>query len=160
MTDLPWLVHGRSLVGVREVRGPRHNPEIVKWWAEIKRGGIKDDETPNCSAYVGAMFERAGIRSTRFEGAASWLRWGDALAAPTYGCVVVFARPGGHHVGFVVGVDGRGSLLVLGSNQDDSVSIAAFARGRARGYRWPSGFPWPADLQLALGSAPPSTKEA
>jgi hypothetical protein len=50
-----------------EIKGPRHNPLILQFWKGIKRGGIKDDETPWCAAFVGAMLERAGIKSTRFD---------------------------------------------------------------------------------------------
>ena len=52
------------------------------------------------------------------------------LQAPTVGCVVVFEREGGGHVGLVVGADTKGRLLVLGGNQGDAVSIAPFDRSR------------------------------
>ena len=42
---------------------------------------------------------------------------GKRLTKPAYGCLVVFTRQGGGHVGFVVGKDKAGNLLVLGGNQ-------------------------------------------
>lgn len=45
MMELPWIANGRALIGISEVKGSKHNPEIVQMWKDIKRGGIKDDET-------------------------------------------------------------------------------------------------------------------
>ena len=47
----------------------------------------------------------------------SYLSWGEKLDRPVLGCVVVFTRDGGGHVGFVVGKSTSGNLLVLGGNQ-------------------------------------------
>ncbi len=141
MTELPWIAEARRLNGIRETKGIQHHPEIVKMWKDIKRGGIKDDETPWCAALVGACLERVGIRSTRFESARSYLAGGKGLSEPRYGCIAVFTRKGGGHVGFVVGVDAKGNLLVLGGNQSDAVNIKAFQRSRVTGYRWPDSVP-------------------
>ena len=159
MAELPWIKEARRFIGEREIKGPKHNPLIVQWWKDIKRGGIRDDETPWCAAFTGAMLEHVGIRSTRFESAKSYLDWGIELKEPAYGCVVVFTRTGGGHVGFVVGRDEKGNLLVLGGNQGDAVSVAAFSVSRVSGYRWPYGVQF--DKQpLPLGNAAHSTSEA
>ena len=139
MMEPKWLQEARKLIGLRETKGPKHTPEILQMWRDIKRGGIKDDETPWCAAFVGAMLERSGIRSSRFESARSYLAWGDQLVEPIVGCVVVFSREGGGHVGFCVGQDSASNLLILGGNQSDEVNIRAFPRTRVTGYRWPSG---------------------
>ena len=65
--------------------------------------------------------------------------WADSqlmtkLYKPAYGCIVTFTRQGGGHVGFVVGKDTRGNLMVLGGSQGNAVSIAAFLSGRATGF--------------------------
>jgi hypothetical protein len=54
MSELPWIA-ARKHIGQMEIKGPRHNPLILQFWKDIKRGGIKDDETPWCAAFVGAM---------------------------------------------------------------------------------------------------------
>ncbi|EPZ6046381.1 TIGR02594 family protein [Enterobacter hormaechei] len=154
-----WLIEGRKHIGLAEIHGPKHNPEILQFWRDIKRGGIKDDETPWCAAFTGAMLERVGIRSTRFESAKSYLDWGEKLDAPIYGCVVVFTRSGGGHVGFVVGKRLNGDLLVLGGNQSDAVNIRAFSTERVTGYRWPTGEPRTTQA-LPTGDAALSTNEA
>jgi len=157
--ELPWISQARQFIGLREIPGPKHAPEILQMWRDIKRGGIKDDETPWCAAFVGSMLERSGIQSTRFEGARSYMEWGERLDKPIYGCVVVFTRSGGGHVGFVVGQAENGNLLVLGGNQSDAVNIKAFSTDRVTGYRWPAGYDKP-DFSLPVGAAAMSTKEA
>jgi len=136
---LRWIEMAKNHIGVAEVKGATHNPVIVQFWKDIRRGGIRDDETPWCAAFVGAMLERCGIQSSRFESAKSYLSWGEQLDRPVYGCVVVFSRGGGGHVGFVVGKDKAGNLLVLGGNQGDAVNVKAFPLSRVTGYRWPQG---------------------
>ncbi len=158
--DLPWLQQARQLDGLREVKGAEHSPEILQMWKDIRRGGIKDDETPWCAAFAGAMLERSGIQSSRFESAKSYLQWGDPLPGPVYGCIVVFTREGGGHVGFVVGWDEQGRLLVLGGNQGDAVNVKAFTQDRVSGYRWPSGYPLPSDPMPVLAAGELSTRES
>ncbi|EOC1317134.1 TIGR02594 family protein [Cronobacter turicensis] len=139
--DPAWIEEASKHLGLREIKGPQHNAEILQFWRDIKRSGIKDDETPWCAAFVGAMLERSGIRSTRFESAKSYLEWGETLNEARYGCIVVFNRSGGGHVGFVVGETSAGELRVLGGNQSDAVNIQAFPLERVAGYRWPTGQP-------------------
>jgi len=155
-----WLIEARKYLGLAEVKGPDHNPEILQMWRDIKRGGIKDDETPWCAAFVGAMLERVGIRSSRFESARSYLEWGQLLALPVLGCIAVFTRQGGGHVGFVVGRDKAGNLLILGGNQSDAVNIKAFPVSRLTGYRWPTGVVVPAEPLPVLSGAQFSEREA
>lgn len=160
MIEFPWIAKGRALIGTTEIKGGKHNPEILQMWKGIKRGGIKDDETPWCAAFVGAMLERSNIRSTRFESAKSYLDWGVPLDVPVYGCVAVFTRVGGGHVGFVVGQTESGDLLILGGNQGDAVNIKAFKSDRVSGYRWHSGFGAIPKMMLPIGSAQLSQNEA
>ena len=48
------------------------------------------------------------------------------LNNPAYGCIVVFSRAGGGHVGFLVGKDKQGNLMILGGNQSNAVNIKPF----------------------------------
>jgi uncharacterized protein (TIGR02594 family) len=154
MSEEPlWVVEAKKHLGLTEVHGSAHSPEILQMWRDIKRGGIKDDETPWCAAFVGAMLERTGCRSSRFEGASSYLKWGTTIPEPVYGCIVVFTRKGGGHVGFVVGRTPKGELLVLGGNQSDAVNVKAFGLSRVSGFRWPVEYPVPNSM-LATDSSP------
>ena len=159
MIEPRWITLAKKLQGLKEIKGAQHEPEILQMWRDIKRGGIKNDETPWCAAFVGSVLERSAIRSTRFESARSYLDWGVKLDKPVYGCIVVFSRNGGGHVGFVVGIDANGNLLVLGGNQSDEVNIRSFPKDRVVGYRYPAGEPIPTD-PLVVGSAAISEREA
>lgn len=160
MTEPRWLGEARKLIGLKEISGKAHSPEIVQMWKDIRRGGIKDDETPWCAAFVGAILERVGIQSSRFESAHSYLDWGSRLNSPVNGCVVVFARNGGGHVGFVVGATKDGGLLVLGGNQDNEVNVKAFPWTRVVGFRWPEGEPMPPHEPLVVFDGMESRSEA
>lgn len=161
MNTPPWIVEAKRHEGLTEIKGQEHAQEILQFWKDIKRGGIKTDEIAWCAAFVGACLERVGIESTRFESAGSYLTWGVPLSDPLYGCVVIFSRKGGGHVGFVVGVDEQNRLMVLGGNQGDAVSVAPFDRDRVIGYRWPAetdGTNQP--LPVITSAAASSTNEA
>ena len=161
MTKLPeWLAEASKFIGLQEIKGADHAPDILQMWKDIKRGGIKDDETPWCAAFVGAMLERSGVRSSRFESAKSYLEWGQLIALPVVGCVVVFTRQGGGHVGFAVGRDKDGNLLILGGNQSDAVNVKAFPVSRVSGYRWPDGVQVPSESLPVLNSEQMSGRES
>lgn len=146
MTELDWIAKARNYIGLREIPGQEHNPKLLymlevmgrfnaearAWWA--------DDETPWCGLFVGYVLGK----SRRFV-VKEWYRaseWNGKtmteLPEPAYGCLVTFTRDGGGHVGFVVGRDKAGNIMVLGGNQGNEVNIRPFARERVTGYFWPS----------------------
>ncbi len=88
--------------------------------------------------------------SSRYESARPYMTWGKAIPAPLPGCIVVFSRNGGGHVAFVLGTDKAGNLMCLGGNQGNAVTIAAFSRDRAIGYRWPAAVPLPRTTALPV----------
>lgn len=141
MNEPIWLTEARKYIGQKEYPGAANNPWIVSLWKMIKRGGIKSDAVPWCAAFVGGCLEAVGIISSRFESAKSYMTWGLPLKYPVPGCIAVFSRAGGGHVGFVVAGDGNGRLLILGGNQGNQVSIAPFDESRVVGYRWPRAVP-------------------
>ena len=132
--------HGRIVV-----RGPGSAPVV----------------TGNCAAFVGGCLEEVGIISSRFESARSYMTWGVPLSQPVPGCIAVFSRSGGGHVGFVIADDGERRLLILGGNQKDQVSIAPFEKSRVMGYRWPRAVPITDRTLRVIGSTQASsTNEA
>jgi uncharacterized protein (TIGR02594 family) len=167
-----WLEKAKQYIGLTEVKGAGHNPKILEFWKTIKLGGIKDDETSWCAAFVGAVLENCGIRSTRKENARSYEHWGVKLDEPVEGAIVVFWRynPKGiyGHVGFVAGRDQAGNLMVLGGNQGDKVSVRPFSTERVLCYRWPAvtafearfGKPGLENLPLISSDGKLSTNEA
>jgi uncharacterized protein (TIGR02594 family) len=160
-----WLDEARKYIGVEEIKGPHHNENIIRWWKKIG-SHFRDDETPWCAAFVGGVLEECSLKSTRSPAARSYLKLGAHLHRSALGCIVIFWRgkPDGWsgHVGFVVGEDEHGNLMVLGGNQGDAVSIRPFARARVLGYRWPGiwPYPWRYDLPLITGGGKLSTNES
>ena len=142
-------------IGLREVKGPKHNPGVIQMFADVGHSWVQDDETAWCAAFVGAMLERAGLHSTRKLTARSYLDWGSPvpLDGAQPGDVIVFSRgdPSGWqgHVGFFVRNAGT-HIDVLGGNQSDQVSVARYPVTRLLGVRrWPDeqpvGAPAPVD---------------
>lgn len=135
-----WLTKALSYLGEREVPGTVHNSKILEWWAKI-HAPFNNDETPWCAGFVGGVLEECEILSTRSAAARSYLDWGTKLTGPYVGAVVVFWRENRNgpmgHVGFVVGRDKLGNIMVLGGNQGDAVTIKPFPQYRVLGYRWP-----------------------
>ena len=137
-TDLPWIVEARRYVGMAEIPGKQHNPTIQNWLRTLK-AWWSDDETPWCGTFVAHCCRTANrdIPKDWFR-ALAWADAGERLTAPAYGCIAVFSRTGGGHVGFVVGRDRSGNLMILGGNQGNKVSIAKFSKDRVVAYIWPS----------------------
>lgn len=161
-----WLDIARKYEGLREIPGPRHNRTIQQW---LDRLGLpwSDDETAWCGTYVGGVLLEAGLPVVKGPaGARNWLKLPVELDRPAVGCVVVFwrgSRSGWQgHVGFVVGRDRHGNLMVLGGNQKNMVRIDPFSLDRVLGYRWPSVWPNPErfDLPLLDSDGRPSSNEA
>lgn len=153
LSDPAWLATARKYVGQKEIKGPHHNPHVLQWWKDIGAPWFKDDETPWCGAYVGGSLVETGIAPPKGAASArSFLDMPVKLDKPAYGCIVIFWRGSRHgasgHVGFVVGIDRHGNLMVLGGNQSDKVSIVPFDTARVLGYRWPGI--WPYDERFVL----------
>lgn len=159
-TELNWVLEGRAKIGTYEIKGPKHNPVILamlelSFQATGKRQWIKDDETAWCGTFVSYCMARASLDKhipVDFYRAKEWANVGTALNKPAYGCIVVFNRDGGGHVGFVVGKDKKGNLMVLGGNQSDAVNIKPFAVNRVIAYRWcgTQKLPWASRFNLPL----------
>lgn len=154
MTDPAWLANARAYLGQKEIKGPHHNPHVLKWWKDIG-APFADDETPWCGAFVGGVLSETGIRPVAGGASArAWLKLPVVIREPAVGAVVVFWRGAPQaatgHVGFVVGQDRVGNLMVLGGNQGDAVSIRPFARNRVLGYRWPGVAPYAERFRLPV----------
>lgn len=136
-TKQSWILEAEKHLGLKEVPGKASNPTILKWLKTLK-AWWSEDSTPWCGTFVAHCFQQNKYDLPKhWYRAKDWLNWGQMLESPIYGCVVVFDRKGGGHVGFVVGVDEKGNLMVLGGNQGDEVNIRAFPRERVAGYRYP-----------------------
>jgi len=141
--DPPWLAYARTLLGVREIPGAKHSPTIMGWikalGARVLGINVTDDETPWCGTFVAHVMQRFELGAPPVAvRAAAWGAYGRKLNAPRLGCILVFVRPGGGHVGFYVGEDDT-AYHVLGGNQSNAVTITRIAKGRMTEMRWPHG---------------------
>ncbi len=150
MNQPAWLAAAWAEFGVREIPGTSDSADVLSYYKEAGHPAIKHDEIAWCAAFAGAMLKRADIAGTGSLLARSYLRWGVPVDAPKLGAIAVLERgsdPGAGHVGFLVGAATK-RIFLLGGNQGDAVSVAAFDRARLIGCRWPSS--GPAALQDGL----------
>lgn len=160
--DYPWIIEAKKHLGLKEIPGTKHNP-IIMGWLKAMGAWWNDDETPWCGVMVAHCMKVAKLPYPKlYMRATEWANWGVKLDTPIDGCVVVFSRKGGGHVGFVIGQTSTGYLSVLGGNQGNAVTIAKFDKDRVVGYYWPKEVPIPAQktLSIVIVSGDVSTNEA
>jgi uncharacterized protein (TIGR02594 family) len=162
----PWYqIALQELAASVAESGSEAHPRILEYLAtctDLEEGEAERDSTPWCSAFVNWCLAKAGIEGTNSGWARSWADWGEAIDPPRLGAVAVWARGRSildepvvtGHVSFFV-EDLGDSLLVLGGNQSDSVSLKTYpkcgyltdtvASGTSTrelyellGYRWPA----------------------
>jgi len=135
-----WLevALGELQHGVHEVPGPASNPRIDTYLAGV--GLRPGDETPWCAAFVHYCLQHAGYVGTGQPSARSYRTWGTP-SETRLGAVGVLWRGsrGGWegHVAFILDISDS-SLYLLGGNQGDRVSVAAYPKDRLLGLRWPN----------------------
>lgn len=163
-SDAPWLSVARALTGTREIPGGRSNPLIIGWRDSLivrypaLRPNINwfvNDDTPWCGLFAAHCVGEVGFQPPVAPlWALNWETWGDRLSDPVLGCILVFLRDGGGHVGFYEGEDAT-HYHVRGGNQSNSVNVARILKARLRksGIRWPSGHPLPRSQRIVTSGA-------
>lgn len=129
----------REEMGVEELEGSQHNPRILQYF-EATSLHSRTDEEAWCAAFVSFILEKLGTPSTKSAWSRSYLSWGVKLEKPVRGCVVVFSRPpdpSKGHVAFFVSEEAD-KVYVLGGNQGNRVTIAAYPKSRVLAYRGPT----------------------
>ncbi len=135
----PWVTHARKFLWLKELTGKNDHSVLDMWWIEQGLRWLLGK--PWCGLFVAEAIEFAGLEAPKhLYRAKAWLKWGEPIKAPVFGCVVIFGRKGGGHVAFVVGRDPKGRLMCLGGNQANKVSIAPFDTSRVLGYRIPKNY--------------------
>jgi uncharacterized protein (TIGR02594 family) len=126
----------KVFMGLREVPGATSNPAILAM-LQLDAKWPSGDDVPWCSAFVSAVQFLLGQPRSKSLAARSWLSVGTQItldeAEPGFD-VVVLSRGAGGHVGYYAG-HSQATVLLLGGNQGDTVSIAAFDRSRLLGVR-------------------------
>ena len=99
--------------------------------------GARASSTVFSAGFVGGVLEECGIRSSRSAAARSYLNWGRELKGPAVGAIGVFERgPVNGHVGFIVGRNADGQLVLLSGNSSNMVCLAPISYGRLLSSRW------------------------
>lgn len=127
------LVQALKLYGTREIVGKQHSPDIMSWLRELKFSWIRDDETPWCGLALAIAAVRAGVatRNPEMPRAFWWTGWGNPVATPMLGDVLVFSFS---HVGIYVGEDTT-HYFVLGGNQANAYNISRFPKASLKAAR-------------------------
>jgi len=133
-----WMERAWSELGQSEIKGGVANEQILQYFKAVGHDNIKSDEIAWCAAFLGAVLEWNGFRSTRSLMARSYEKWGYP-SEPREGAIVVLKRtndPRFGHVGFCVSFTDD-LVTVIGGNQGNSVSVREFARDAIVAWRWP-----------------------
>jgi len=139
VTSPPWLARACGQLGLFETPGGAIDPAVKDMFADIGHSEVDGGDIAWCAAFAGSCLERSGCPSTKSLAARSYLAWGQSLDSPRPGSIIVLSRdpdPAQGHVGFYVGETGA-SVLLLGGNQSNGVTVSAFAKSRVLGMRWP-----------------------
>lgn len=127
-------------IGVKERKGDLHHP-LIQWWLSLCHYDLDvADEIPWCSAFVNGIAWEFDLPRTSSAAARSWLRLPTAvqLADAIVGFDVVILERAGSPTAGHVGLYGGHSLqtvMLLGGNQGDAVTVQAFDRARVLGVR-------------------------
>ena len=156
MAGPSWYERAHAEMGVEETPGAASTPRIMEYFAAAHGSEwVKDDSTPWCGAFASFILREHGLPDEPLR-ARSWAEWGEPLADPIPGCVVVLKRPpdpaAGHVALFVQWTADKAGLLLLGGNQGDKVCITRFRTTDVIAYRWPKGVKVPTGAQMANGS--------
>jgi uncharacterized protein (TIGR02594 family) len=147
--EFPWMPIADKEYGVIEFPGKENNPRVLEYLSTVTNIGPRwrsQDETAWCSAFVNWCVEKAGYVGTKSALSTSWLNWGKKLDQPVKGCLAVFSRDGGGHVGFYIDETPTLSetyIRILGGNQEHmetqigAVNLRHYLKSRLLGYRIP-----------------------
>lgn len=151
-----WLSVARMTKDIAEIPGPQSTQAILNWAKDIGALAYVNDDIAWCAVYLNRLMlacqlPLSGIGYDLLR-AKSFLKWGVKLDTPSLGCVQVFDRPGGAHVGLYLG-ESATKIRTYGGNVANRVGIAWLAKARLLGNRWPVGVPLPTTGVVTLTDA-------
>ena len=151
--NVPWMDIAMGEIGTAEIKGAEHSDRVVEYHQSVTLRA-SDDETPWCSSFANFCLKQAGVEGTDSAAALSFRKWGQPVKATElrYGDVCVIDRGAGKgHVGFFVGFDRSGRVLLLGGNQDDEVNTTAFPLDAFAHFRRPRKLGDTTTAKIAVG---------
>lgn len=134
---LPKMITaGLEHLGVKEIPGKESHPVIISMAIELGvRGIYTNDDTSWCALFQSYICKITGkpmpFKSYKILRAKSFASWGNPVVRgeERLGDILVFKRPGGHHVGMYI-AESNISFFVLGGNQSNAVSITEIKKER------------------------------
>ena len=141
MSESPWLDLMVADLGTHEIAGPKANPKIVRFYADVGHPECKSDEIAWCAAFTGSALVRAGLPIPPKDVclmARSYCTYGVACE-PREGAIMVLPRGNSSwqgHVGVVVKVNKR-TVDYIAGNQSDQVGYGKANIEDALAFRWP-----------------------
>jgi uncharacterized protein (TIGR02594 family) len=148
MSEPRWLKIAERYDGHRRWPGSLDPPLGLRWWNAIRSSFSRRDRSPPSARFVDGALEAAEIDSPRAGLPHAYLHWGRRLVSPVPGCIVIFDRGRGTHVGIVVNSDEPDRMDVIGVFRRGKVAISAVSLVRVIGLRWPPGETLPTGTDL------------
>lgn len=138
---IPWMTLAKVCIGQPTITGepPTNFDKMIFSHTDddpLGNGPMKS----GCAAFVCAMLELSGYKSTRSANAFNQSKLGTALSLPVYGCVCVLEGldgPGSHHTTFFNKTNTDGSWSFLGGNQNHMVKYSDYDPKHVISMRWP-----------------------
>jgi len=139
--DFPWMLTAKRLNGTQEF--DEGDNEVILQWARDLGGSVardyKHDSIAWCGLFTAYCLFVNGIEPVKDPlWALNWAKWQEGVS-PAYGCVLVFRRNGGGHVGFYISEDDY-YYHVLAGNQSDEVNVSRVSKAQFVSSRWPSDY--------------------
>lgn len=148
------IVEGILLLGIKEIKGTKSNPVILKFAEDIGVKNIyKNDDTSWCALSHNAIALRAGkkifgykdpydlLRALAFQKQGAEINKDDwQIVAPdnaVLGDSLIFKRPGGGHIGIYIG-ESKTHYIVMGGNQNNEYSFTRIDKKRLVAVRRPT----------------------
>lgn len=158
-----WIPVARSLIGEREIPGPKHNSWIAGGWARLGAPWFNDDETPWCGFLIAHCMDAVGLPypgKGMFARAKSWASYGVPVKAQP-GAIGVKSRVGGGHVFFIIGeTSDKAWFVVIEGNANNCVRIGKVRKSETEAVRWPAGFAIPNKALPVLNAGDSARSEA
>jgi uncharacterized protein (TIGR02594 family) len=125
------LVQAVKMIGVKEIAGYKHNPEILRWAKVTGLDNVyKADEVPWCGLAIAYAAHMAKVDYPKQPlWALNWAKYGTEVSEPMLGDILTFKRDGGGHVGIYVGED-KDCYHVLGGNQGNMMCVTRILKSR------------------------------
>ena len=128
-----------SQYGIKEIKGSKDNPEILKYFNSIGfDGSALKDETAWCAAFANWVCKTSGVEYSGKLNARSFIKIGQEVSTPEIGDLVILWRQSPSswkgHVGFFIR-ETKEHIYVLGGNQSNQVCIAPYPKKRLLAYK-------------------------